>query len=89
LAEQPWRAFFSAHSQGVRKLFSSTVMMMIVQEINMLHYTLLFLVIALIAAWLGFGMASGVAALAAKICFVAFLILFIASLVRGRGRTRV
>ena len=56
---------------------------------NMLHYTLLFLVIALVAAWLGFGMTSGVAALAAKICFVAFLILFIASLVRGRGRTSV
>ena len=54
----------------------------------MLNYTLLFLVIALVAAWLGFGMASGVAALAAKICFVAFIILFIASLVRGRGRTR-
>ena len=55
----------------------------------MLHYTLLFLVIALVAAWLGFGMATGVAALAAKICFVAFLVMFIASLVRGRGRTRV
>lgn len=56
---------------------------------HMLSYTLLFLVIALVAAWLGFGMASGVAALAAKICFVAFLILFIASLVRGRGRTKI
>ncbi|MGZ8899024.1 MAG: DUF1328 domain-containing protein [Limisphaerales bacterium] len=46
-------------------------------------------VIALVAAWLGFGLATGVAALAAKICFVAFLVMFIASLVRGRGRTRV
>lgn len=55
----------------------------------MLHYTLLFLVIALVAAWLGFGMATGVAALAAKICFVAFLVMFIASLIRGRGRSRV
>lgn len=55
----------------------------------MLSYTLLFLVIALVAAWFGFGMASGVAALAAKICFVAFLVLFIASLLRGRGRTSV
>ena len=62
---------------------------MAIMETNMLHYTLLFLVIALAAAWLGFGLASGVAALAAKICFLAFLILFIASLVRGRGRTRV
>lgn len=55
----------------------------------MLHYTLLFLVLALIAAWLGFGAASGVAALAAKICFVAFLVLFIGSLIRGRGRTSI
>jgi uncharacterized membrane protein YtjA (UPF0391 family) len=64
-------------------------MWMVNQEDIMLSYTLLFLVIALIAAWFGFGMASGVAALAAKICFVAFLVLFIASLVRGRGRTSV
>jgi uncharacterized membrane protein YtjA (UPF0391 family) len=62
---------------------------MMSQGERMLSYTLLFLVIALVAAWLGFGMASGVAALAAKICFVAFLILFIASLVRGRGRTKI
>ena len=62
---------------------------MLIQEKNMLHYTLLFLVIALVAAWLGFGMATGVAALAAKICFVAFLVMFIASLIRGRGRSRV
>lgn len=55
----------------------------------MLYYTLLFLVLALIAAWLGFGAASGVAALAAKICFVAFLVLFIGSLIRGRGRTSI
>ena len=55
----------------------------------MLHYTLLFLVLALVAAWLGFGAASGIAALAAKICFVAFLVLFIGSLVRGRGRTNI
>jgi uncharacterized membrane protein YtjA (UPF0391 family) len=55
----------------------------------MLSYSLLFLVIALVAAWLGFGMAAGTAALAAKICFVAFLVLFIASLIRGRGRPTV
>jgi uncharacterized membrane protein YtjA (UPF0391 family) len=52
----------------------------------MLNYTLLFLVIALVCAWLGFGMAAGTAALAAKICFVAFLVLFIGSLIRGRTR---
>lgn len=52
----------------------------------MLSYTLLFLVIALVAAWFGFAAAAGTAALAAKICFVAFLVLFIASLFRSRGR---
>lgn len=55
----------------------------------MLSYTLLFLVIAIVAAIFGFGAAAGTAAFAAKICFVAFLVLFIASLIRGRGRTRI
>ena len=55
----------------------------------MLYYTLLFLVLALLAAWFGFAAAAGTAAFAAKIWFVAFLVLFIGSLIRGRGRTRV
>jgi uncharacterized membrane protein YtjA (UPF0391 family) len=55
----------------------------------MLYYTLLFLVLAIAAAFFGFGAAAGTAALAAKICFFAFLILFIGSLLRGRGTTRV
>jgi uncharacterized membrane protein YtjA (UPF0391 family) len=51
----------------------------------MLHYTILFLLVALVAAWLGFGLVAGTAALIAKICFVVFLVLFIASLfTRGR-----
>ena len=50
----------------------------------MLNYTILFLLVALIAAWLGFGVVAGTAALLAKICFVVFLVLFIASLI-GRG----
>jgi uncharacterized membrane protein YtjA (UPF0391 family) len=49
----------------------------------MLHYALVFLVVALIAAALGFGGIAGAAAGVAKILFVIFLVLFIASLVAG------
>ena len=54
----------------------------------MLHYTILFLVIALVAAFLGFGAVAGTAALIAKICFAIFLVLFIVSLVAGRSKVR-
>ncbi len=47
----------------------------------MLHYALVFLVVALIAAVLGFGVIAGTAALIAKICFVVFLIFAIVSFV--------
>lgn len=40
----------------------------------MLHYAIVFLVIALIAAFLGFGALAGTAALIAKVCFVVFLV---------------
>jgi uncharacterized membrane protein YtjA (UPF0391 family) len=60
------------------------------KEIVMLHYAIVFLVIALIAAVLGFGGIAGASAGIAKILFVVFLILFIASLVMGRrGRPPV
>jgi len=54
----------------------------------MLHWALTFLVIALIAAALGFGVVAGTAASIAKILFVVFLILFVVSLVLGK-RPRV
>ena len=50
----------------------------------MLGYTLLFLIIALIAGTLGFGVIAGTAATIAKVLFIVFLILFVASLLRGR-----
>jgi uncharacterized membrane protein YtjA (UPF0391 family) len=58
------------------------------QEIPMLHYALIFFVVALIAAVLGFGGIAGAAAGIAKILFFVFLILFVVSLVMGR-RPRV
>jgi uncharacterized membrane protein YtjA (UPF0391 family) len=55
----------------------------------MLHYALVFLVIALIAAVLGFGGIAGAAAGIAKILFLVFIVLFVVSLIGGsfrRGR---
>ncbi len=46
----------------------------------MLHYAIVFLVIALVAAALGFGALAGVAAFLAKVLFFVFLVLFMASL---------
>jgi len=53
----------------------------------MLHWAVVFLVVALVAAVLGFGVIAGTAAEIAKILFVLFLILFVWSLVLGRTRT--
>jgi uncharacterized membrane protein YtjA (UPF0391 family) len=50
----------------------------------MLHHTITFLIISLIAAVLGFGGIAGAAAGLAQICFFVFLILFLASFVTGR-----
>jgi len=50
----------------------------------MLSWALTFLVIAIIAAVLGFVSLAGTAAWAAKICFVVFLVLFVVSALTGR-----
>lgn len=50
----------------------------------MLHYSIVFLVIALIAALFGFGVIASTAAGIAKILFVVFLVLFVASFLMGR-----
>lgn len=52
----------------------------------MLHYAILFLIIALVAGVLGFGVIAGTAAWIAKTLFVIFLILFLVSLATGRSR---
>ncbi|HTD28259.1 MAG TPA: DUF1328 domain-containing protein [Xanthomonadaceae bacterium] len=48
----------------------------------MLHYAVVFFVIALIAAVLGFYVIAGTAALIAKVCFVVFLIIAVLSFLR-------
>ena len=51
----------------------------------MFGWGIIFLIIALIASALGFGVLSGVAAWAAKVVFVVGIILFIVGLIRGRS----
>ncbi len=50
----------------------------------MLSYSVIFLVVALIAGVLGFGVIAGTAATIAKILFFAFLVVFLLSLLRGK-----
>jgi len=50
----------------------------------MLYYSIVFLLIALVAGILGFGVIAGTAAMIAKVLFIIFLVLFIATLLRGR-----
>jgi uncharacterized membrane protein YtjA (UPF0391 family) len=51
---------------------------------TMLHWSLVFLVVAIIAAVLGFGTLAGMAATIAKVCFVLFLVIWLVSLVTTR-----
>ena len=51
----------------------------------MLRWAIAFLVIALIAAVMGFTALEGAAAWAAKITFIVFVIIFVASLIFGRS----
>ena len=51
----------------------------------MLAYSILFLLVAVVAGVLGFGVIAGTAALVAKILFVIFLILFVIALLRSRS----
>lgn len=50
---------------------------------NLLHYAIVFLVVALVAALLGFGGVAGTAMEGAKILFWVAIILFVVSLVAG------
>lgn len=52
----------------------------------MLGWAITFLVVALIAAVLGFGVIAGTAAWIAKLLFFVFLVLFVVSLVFGNVR---
>ena len=53
---------------------------------SLLHYAIVFLIIALVAAAVGFGGVAGVAMDGARILFWVFIILFVVSLVAGLVR---
>ncbi len=53
----------------------------------MLYWALLFLIIAIVAGVLGFGVVAGTAAWIAKVLFVIGLIAFVVFLFLGRGRS--
>jgi uncharacterized membrane protein YtjA (UPF0391 family) len=48
----------------------------------MLHYAVVFFIVAIIAAVLGFGVIAGTAAMIAKVLFIVFLILAVLSFLR-------
>ena len=52
----------------------------------MLRWAMLFLVVALIAALFGFTNVAGTSMAAAQVVFFVFLVLFVVSLVMGRGK---
>lgn len=49
----------------------------------MLRWSLLFLIVAMIAGFLGFGLVYDVSIMAFKVLFFVFLILFVVSLIAG------
>jgi uncharacterized membrane protein YtjA (UPF0391 family) len=52
----------------------------------MLHWTLVFLLLAIVAAVFGFGFAASAFASIAKILFFLFLVVFVVSLIFRAGR---
>ncbi len=53
---------------------------------NLLHYAIVFLVVALVAAFLGFGGVAGTAMEGARILFWVAIVFFVVSLVVGLMR---
>jgi uncharacterized membrane protein YtjA (UPF0391 family) len=54
---------------------------MVMPTFTLLHYAIIFLVVALIAAAVGFGGVAGVAMEGARLLFWVFIVLFVISLV--------
>jgi uncharacterized membrane protein YtjA (UPF0391 family) len=49
----------------------------------MLYWALMFLIVAIVAGMFGFGLVAGTSYTIAKVLFVVFLVLFVASLIFG------
>ena len=79
--------FFSdchTRAQGVARFSGCNINATSNQFTTMLSWAITFLVIALIAAVLGFGGLAGTAVGIAKILFFVFIVLFVISLILGR-----
>jgi uncharacterized membrane protein YtjA (UPF0391 family) len=59
---------------------------MVMPTFTLLHYAIIFLVVALIAAAVGFGGVAGVAMEGARLLFWVFIVLFVISLVASLVR---
>ena len=55
----------------------------VMANLGLLHYAIVFLVVALLAAAVGFGGIAGVAMEGARLLFWVFIVLFVLSLVAG------
>jgi len=63
------------------------IVMDISLQVHMFSWSVFFLVVAMVAAWLGFSSLAGAAAGIAKALFGGFLVLFLISLFLGRRIT--
>jgi uncharacterized membrane protein YtjA (UPF0391 family) len=79
---QAMRALRSSHGATPRSVTNPR------KGADMLHYALVFLVIALIAALFGFGGIAAGAVEIAQVLFFIFLVLFVVSLIAGLLRRR-
>jgi len=77
-------AFARAETLGARGLRVAKLTEVLMG--NLLHYALVFLVVALVAAAVGFGGVAGFAMEAARLLFWVFIVLFVLSLVAGLVR---
>jgi uncharacterized membrane protein YtjA (UPF0391 family) len=66
------------------KTFGDWFALVITGDKKMLHWSLVFLVIAIIAAILGFGGIAGTAVGIAKILFFVFLVIWLIAFIGGR-----
>lgn len=77
-------AFYLRYVQALLSALCEFLSVANMKGFFMLSWALTFLVIALIAAVLGFGGIAGTAAGIAKVLFLVFLVLFIVSMLFGR-----
>jgi uncharacterized membrane protein YtjA (UPF0391 family) len=81
-----WRHILPGRSHSLRELCERNRNL---KSNHMLNYAIIFLIIAILAGVLGFGVIAGTAAMVAKVCFVVFLVLFLFSLFGGSSSKRL